>query len=127
MEIGDDPSLAQTEISKHEVCPSGAHRPLVILLGCETAAKDTSIFELPPKFTDGGAAVVLGTITKVLGRHAAPVAGRIVAELARRAATGDVYITDAVRDVRRALLAEGQPFGLALVAYADGEWILGGA
>jgi hypothetical protein len=126
MEISDDAPLAHTNVGKAHVCPTGAHRPLVILLGCNTAASPVPIHDFPSKFQSGGAAIVLGTVTEVLGRHAAPVAATIVAELARRARAGEAYITDVVRDVRRALLAEGSPFGMTLVAYGDGEWTLGG-
>jgi hypothetical protein len=126
MEICDDEPLAGVNVREDLVCPSREHRPLVILLGCDTAAADSPIFDFPPKFRTGGAAIVLGTVTEVLGRHAAPVAGQIVTEIAKRAEAGEAYITDVVRDVRRGLLAEGQPLGMALVAYGDGEWLLGG-
>jgi hypothetical protein len=125
MEISAD-ALARTNIHVEHVCPNREHRPIVVLLGCNTAASQIPIHAFPPKFQREGAAIVLGTVTKVLGRHAAPVAGRIVTELVARAGEGEAYMTEVVRDVRRALLAEGLPFGLTLVAYGDGEWLLGG-
>jgi hypothetical protein len=127
MEIGGDEPLAQTGIRADVVRPEDGARPLVILLGCRTAAEDLSLYAFPPKLHAEGAAIVLGTVTKVLGRHAAPVAGRIVAELSARASAGEAYITDVIRDLRCALVAEGLPLAMALVAYGDGEWRLGGA
>jgi hypothetical protein len=126
MEISGDSPLARNNIGEDLVCPGRAHRPVVILLGCNTAAPEIAIDAFPPMFRSQGAAIVLATVTKVLGRHAAPVAGQIATELVARANEGETYITDIVRDVRRALLAQGRPMGLTLVAYGDGEWTFGG-
>ncbi len=49
-----------------------------------------------------------------------------MSELIARAESGETYFTDVVRDLRRALLSEGLPLGMALVAYGDGDWVLGG-
>ena len=125
MEISGDGSLIQMQISPDVICPGRAHRPLVVLLGCDTAAGDIPLYDFTPKFHKQGAAIVVGTVTKVLGRHAAPVAGRLVALLAAGAGNGSGYITDVIRDLRRALLAEGLPLGMTLVAYGDGEWKVG--
>jgi hypothetical protein len=125
LEIGGDEPLASTNVRADVICPDRAHRPVVLLLGCNTAATEIALYDFPPKFHREGAAIVIGTVTKVLGRHAAPVAGMIVTELAARANAQNAYITDVIRDVRRRLLAEGRPLGLALVAYGDGDWTVG--
>jgi hypothetical protein len=68
---------------------------------------------------------VLATLTKVLGRHAGPVAARIVAALAESSRGREVTFGEVLRDVRRSLLAEGVLTVLAVTAYGDADWVLG--
>ena len=65
----------------------------------------------------------MGTLAKILGRHAAPVARELVAEL--------VSVNDADADfgtimlrVRRRMLAKGYLMAMCLVALGDAEWRL---
>lgn len=125
MEISGDASLAMTHIRADAVCPSREHRPVVILLGCNTGASNVPLHDFPPRFNKSGAAIVLGTTTKVLGRHAAPVAAKVVAQLVARSGGEPSHFSDLVLDLRRSLLADGLPFGMTLLAFGDGEWILG--
>jgi len=98
--------------------------PIVILLGCRTAAEtETGYVHLARRFQQLSTAIVMGTLAKILGRHAAPVARELVSEL--------VSVTDADADfgtimlrVRRRMLARGYLMAMCLVALGDAEWRL---
>lgn len=98
--------------------------PIVILLGCRTAAEtETGYVHLARRFQQLSTAIVMGTLAKILGRHAAPVARELVTEL--------VSVTDADADfgtimlrVRRRMLARGYLMAMCLVALGDAEWRL---
>ena len=68
---------------------------------------------------------MLSSLTTMLGRHAAPVAERLVAALAKRSSGKNETFGATMRDLRRELLVDGFPLALALVAYGDADWILG--
>jgi len=124
MEIGKDAKLPERHISENHVRPSQTSpRPLVLLLGCETLAPDVPFQSFPAQFRRKGAAIVLSTLTKVLGRHAGPVAVQIVNSL-EQAARQQMSFGDALLNVRRRVLAAGIPMVLCLVAYGDADWRL---
>jgi hypothetical protein len=98
--------------------------PIVLLLGCQTGATtDTGYVQLTQIIQQQRASIVLGTLSEILGRHAAPLARELVAEL--------VAVEDPVADfgtimrrVRRRMLARGYLMALCLVALGDAEWRL---
>jgi hypothetical protein len=99
---------------------------VVMLLGCETAlAGKVSYERFPSLFRVAGAPVVVATLTEVLGRHAAPVASRLVAELHRQCAAEPCGLGDMMLAGRRHLLAEGLLPVLAVVAFGDADWLVG--
>jgi len=124
LEIGRNKQLLRDYItSKHVRSTRSPTGPIVVLLGCKT--EDTSIpFQsFSAQFRRQGAAVVVGTLTSVLGRHAAPVAVRFVHDLQRAAAQRGSF-GDAFLESRRRALADGLAMALCLVAYGDTDWRL---
>ena len=103
----------------------GAKGPIVLLLGCETGDPQLAFQQFPAAFRRAGAAIVLATLTKVLGRHAGPVAARLVSALGESSRSREVTFGEVLRDVRRSLLAEGVLTVLAVTAYGDADWVLG--
>lgn len=99
--------------------------PIVLLLGCMTATDvaETGYGSLASNFKDFHASLVLGTMAKVLGRHAGPLACELLAELAA-VNTPDADFGSVLRRVRRRMLAHGFLMVLALVAMGDAEWHL---
>lgn len=99
--------------------------PIVLLLGCMTATDvaETGYGSLASNFKDFHASLVLGTMAKVLGRHAGPLACELLAELAA-VDTPDADFGSVLRRVRRRMLAHGFLMVLALVAMGDAEWHL---
>jgi hypothetical protein len=121
---------AVTQIRKSYVNPTGDQPgPVVLLLGCTTAVPLKSFQSFTVQFGAMGAAVVIGTIAPVLGRHASRTAEALLEELGalgRDAATRNrgVPVGEALRDVRRRLLGKGILMSMSLAAYGDADWRL---
>ena len=115
------PQLNETLINPAPIDPG----PIVLLLGCETEKKvaETGYGSLAAQFKDFHASLVLGTLAKILGRHAAVLAAELVAELAT-VDTPDADFGTVLRRIRRRLLAHGVLMSFALVAIGDAEWRL---
>jgi hypothetical protein len=101
--------------------------PVVMLLGCTTAVPLEHFQSFVVQFADMGASVVVGTIAPVLGRHAGRTAEALIEQLngiqaesaGRRRATP---VGEALRDIRRRLLAKGIIMSMSLAAYGDADW-----
>ena len=65
----------------------------------------------------------MGTLAKILGRHAAPVARELVSQLVA-VNDADTDFGTIMRRVRRRMLARGFLMSLCLVALGDAEWRL---
>jgi hypothetical protein len=66
-------------VGNHEAWADGrARAPLVLLLGCGTAAGAAPLEEFTGKFLDAGARAVIGTLSVVRGRFVAPLAVELV-------------------------------------------------
>ena len=133
LEIGPDGSgdrRALSQITSRLVKASDEDTPVVLLLGCDTTVVDREAFSFAARFRACGASVVVGTLTSVLGEHAAPIASALVRGLS--AATlgtpsggyqntfGEVW-----RRTRSQLLADGELTALCVTAYGDADWHLG--
>jgi hypothetical protein len=106
--------------------PSNEHPVIVVLLGCETArAGELSYETFPAQLRYAGAEVVIATLTEVLGRHAAPIANRLVGELYRQCATDACGMGEVMLMLRRNLLADGLLPVLALASFGDADWLVG--
>jgi hypothetical protein len=99
--------------------------PIVLLIGCETGAESATGYPtLARRFQQLHTSIVVGTLAKILGRHAAPVARELVHQLA----TVDDPAADfgtIMRRVRRRMLLKGYLMAMCLVALGDGDWHLG--
>lgn len=97
--------------------------PIVFLLGCSTAVADRQLTSFVARLRDQGAALVVGTITPVLGERSAVVVKSVVKKLA---ATREHAIPFGVlmRETRRELLANGELTGLCAAAFGDASWLV---
>jgi hypothetical protein len=106
----------------------GRPGPVVMLLGCTTAVPLETFQSFTVQFADMGASLVIGTIAPVLGRHAGRTAEALIEALnGIRAAAGGragVPVGEALRDVRRQMLAKGILMSMSLAAYGDADWRL---
>lgn len=122
---------ALPSITARHVNPNGTDPgPVVMLLGCTTAVPLESFQSFVVKFKDKGAALVVGTIAPVLGRHASRTAETLIDEFRRvaqdpSAPENGVPVGDALREVRRNMLAKGILMAMSLAVYGDADWRLG--
>jgi hypothetical protein len=102
--------------------------PIVLLLGCDTGVAESDLTTFVGRFRDKGAAVVVGTITPVLGEHSAAVVEALLGEINAAAAGRRGTRTrfgDIMLDVRRQLLAQGELTALCVAAFGDADWRVG--
>lgn len=131
LEIGDQKlaedlgKLSRGQIDRQYVNLDGRDPgPIVLLLGCQTAGEtETGYVEITQLIQQQHASIVLGTLAQILGRHAAPLARELVAELVAVAGAQADFGT-IMRRVRRRMLSRGYLMALCLVALGDAEWRL---
>jgi hypothetical protein len=123
LEIGGDVSNTG-QLGQILVGSSPDYHPVVLLLGCRTNAPVRSARSIVTTFYGNNASLVVGTLTPVLAAHAPRVAERLLDTLA--AADDQLQegatIGDLLLDVRRRLLASGEPIALTLTALGDLDW-----
>jgi hypothetical protein len=120
LEIGKRDRLSCAQIDSEHV---GIDAPkLVLLLGCSTANPKERLEPFPARFQRAGASIVLATVSKIMGRHAAPMAEALAEFLRRRHGNAAMSFGDFVRDLRCDLLLQGFPSVLALAAFGDADW-----
>ena len=124
LEIGAHDAVFSAQLDKRFVPPK--ERPVVVaLLGCETAAAGALGWErFPARFRRAGAEVIIGTLTEVLGRHAATVGEELVAAMYGTVPDGGASVGEVMVGVRRRLLAQGLPMVLALTVFGDADWLI---
>lgn len=104
--------------------PSCAEGPVVLLLGCTTGLTDTGFQNFVSGFKGRGASVVIGTLSKVLGRHAARFVESFLTEFRQQSQVPGARFGDALLRTKQRLLAANDPFALTLLAYGDAGWEL---
>lgn len=124
MQIGENDSLAVVRLTAEHVWMKKSQPPLVLLLGCETGAPDIPFQGFVAQFRRRGAAIVVSTTARILGRHAVPVAREFVLGLGQQRKDGAASFGDVVLDVKRKLLASGIAMVLCINAYGDADWRL---
>ncbi|HEX8254103.1 MAG TPA: hypothetical protein VF846_13230, partial [Thermoanaerobaculia bacterium] len=117
LEIGGDLTSVGWIKPEHVTKP-GVTPPIVLLLGCTTTITELPFQNFAEAFKREGAAVVIGTLSIVLGRHAATFAIELLKLLHASAGKG-VKFGDVLLDARRRRVAAGDPFALSLIAYGD--------
>jgi hypothetical protein len=124
LEIEEKEDLLLSYLDVQHVRPDGTQPgPLVLLLGCETGVHWIAYQSFVVRLRSRGASIVVSTVSSVLGRHAAPTAVALVAELLKqRAANGG--LGDVMLAVRRQLVRDAIPMVLALSSYGDADWRL---
>lgn len=124
LQIEEAEMCLEAHINQAFVRGGDAPPPLVFLLGCDTAVVSYEYQTFVTRFRNAGAALVVGTLATIAGRHAADLAMGLVTAL-ESAGTGARSWTafgDLLRDVRRRLLADGHVMALCLTAYGDADW-----
>lgn len=124
LEIGANERLIFSRLQKSYVLgPTDDPHPVVILMGCKTASPDIAYENFISEFRRMGAALVVGTGSTILGRHAAPVVSAFIKEIAE-IGPGDTAFGDVMLTVRRKMMAQGLLMVLCLTSYGDTDWII---
>jgi hypothetical protein len=94
--------------------------PVVLLLGCSTALADIPFLNFVREFKAAGASIVLGTLATVHGTHASRFVRALLGKINVRG-SGRPF-DEVLLEVKREMLAEGEPFVLSLAAYGHSSW-----
>lgn len=124
LEIGSRRLLASNLEPEHVRGPGREVGPVVLLLGCRTGLTEVPLQNFVSLFQQSGAALVLGTLSTIRGRHAARFCAQLLAALKACGARPGATFGDVLLEVKQKLLAEGDPFVLTLAAYGDAGWRL---
>ena len=115
--------LASLDIEPADVVgPAGAPHPVVVLLGCNTDNSGLPFESFVSGFEDNQAAIIVTSLSKVLGRHAAPLARTFIARLAALPRDGSSSFGQAMLELRRQAMLDGPPLALVLKSYGDADW-----
>ena len=126
LEIGPESSAEKAtlaQINSKFVKKAAQDAPIVFLLGCTTGVADDKLVSFVGRFRDQGAALVVGTITPVLGERSAAVVEAVVAKLAQKRAQ-PVRFGELMRDARRDLLSRGELTALCATSFGDASWLV---
>jgi hypothetical protein len=115
-------NLASANLEREYVCSEAERAPVVLLLGCSTALPRVPFLNFVGALKDNGAALVIGTIATIRGRQTAAFVRALLAALREASANGGRTFDEVFLEVKRRLLAGGDPFVLSLLAYGDTGW-----
>jgi hypothetical protein len=119
-------TLASGQVTPDHVHPAGEKTyPLVALLGCDTAGTALDYGEHVSWFQSWGAALVISTIAKVFGGHAAAVAEQLIRGMKQESDQPE-RIGEIIREIKRQALLDGSLMALCIVAFGDADWKLKG-
>jgi hypothetical protein len=125
IEIGDGATLMASRIKdRHVRADDASPPPIVFLLGCETGADDLAFDNFVAPLRRAHAALVVTTLSTVLGRHAAPIAQAFLHKLSEMSAQDTQPFGEVALAVRQKLVAEDMPAALTLAVYGDADWLL---
>ena len=119
LEIGNT-KLWQTAI-RDAVGPET--KPIVLLIGCETAVPDVPYQGFAAAFSKAGAVITITTLSPIHESHAVPITEILVNQI-RQSAQMQQTFSDALLQARRTAMAAGYAEVLTLVADGDADWIL---
>jgi hypothetical protein len=122
LEIGDS-KLWKTGINASVVPATPQSRPLVLLMGCETAVPDVPYQGFAAAFSAAGAAITVMTISPIHESHAIPITEILVKQFGDSALMQQTF-SEALLQARRTAMAAGYAEALTLVADGDADWIL---
>lgn len=122
MEIRNDWLRSLDITQDHVLGPAGKPHPVVLLLGCNTDNAGVPFEDYVAYLEDSEAAVVVSSISKVLGRHAAVLACVFIEKLIALKRDGSRCLGEVMLEVRRKAMVNGPPVALVLKSYGDADW-----
>jgi hypothetical protein len=122
LEIGGT-KLWQTAIQETVVRASKDARPVVLLIGCETAVPDVPYQGFAAAFSQSGAVITVVTLSPIHESHAVPITEILIKQFLQSAETQQTF-SEAILQARRTAMASGYAEALTLVANGDADWVL---
>ena len=122
LEIGKD-ILWSSGIKEPVVHVSPDIRPLVLLMGCQTAVPEAPYQGFAAAFSRAGAAITVVTLSPIHESHAVPITEILVRQFHQSALSKQSF-GDALLQARRTAMAAGYAEVLTLMADGDVDWIL---
>jgi len=122
LEIGDS-FLPNALITKSLLGQSEEARPLVFLLGCDTALSDMPYQGFAMYFSRAGAAITVITLSPIHESRAVQLAEILMKQCYQSAQSHQTF-SEALLLARRTAMAKGYPEVLTLVADGDADWVL---
>lgn len=117
-------TISSGQITEDHVHAAGENTyPLVALLGCDTTGTALDYGEAVSWFRWQGAALVISTIAKVFGGHAAAVAEQLIEGLKQKEGRPE-RIGEIIRAIKQQALIDGSLMALCVVAFGDADWKL---
>ncbi|MDQ3689231.1 MAG: hypothetical protein M3406_04200, partial [Chloroflexota bacterium] len=110
--------------SDYVIGPKGKPNPLVLLIGCSTAIPRVRFSNAVAQLMNNEAAIVLSTLSTILGEQAALTTAALIERLADMPPRRETTFGDALLKVRREMVADDVLMALALVAFGDADWRL---
>ncbi|MCB1573955.1 MAG: hypothetical protein KDI80_08250 [Xanthomonadales bacterium] len=125
IEIGGKP-IKTIGITAAHICANAqaSEHPLVALLGCDMAGTGDDYANPVAVFSTRGAAAVVGTVATVLAEHSAEVAARLMQGLTFADRTQTRRLGEAMRELKRNALLDGELMPLCLIGFGDADWLL---
>jgi hypothetical protein len=122
LEIGSLP-LWNSMIKEAYVRKSRESRPVVLLIGCETAVPEMPYQGFAAAFSQAGAVITVMTLSPIHESRATPITEILVRQLQQSAQMKHTF-SQALLQARRTAMAAGYAEVLSLVADGDADWIL---
>lgn len=125
IEIGSD-HLTHGGIREKHVATCDGEKPIVLLLGCDTAATRGQQFtSLAGEFLHRGALTVVATLSEVFAQPVSVLAGDMVTEMASIGEGASMYdFGTLLLLLKRRMLSTGNALALTLVCYGDTSWYM---
>jgi hypothetical protein len=125
LEISGD-TLKGRYLDQSYVLANPDQPPIALLLGCDTVnvAYSDAYARHIAVFRRAGAALVVGTVATVFGKHAAKMAARVVDNLAAAIQARPGRFGEVLRQAKREAVANSEMIALCLVAFGDADWKL---
>lgn len=122
LEVGGE-FLQVASLEPDYVRPEGRDPgPVVLLLGCSTTMPRIAFHNFVSRFRKKGAALVVGTLSLIRGRHATRFVKEFLTALDEKSKKKNAAFGDVLLETKQAMLAAGDPFAITLVAYGDTDW-----
>lgn len=125
LEINNDTTIGVLIYDTHVRKTGQADPPIVALLGCDTVGTALQYGTFIEKFRLEGAAIVIGTVATVFGKHATMVADMIVKGLKQGSEQDkNNRMGEIMRAMKRKAMLDGLMMALCVVAFGDADWKL---